>query len=191
MDLNITMLKDAGEALDKIMDAVSKFAKMIGSAAGTASEIIEWNVARNTRKTLLNVSITGTYVSQTQTRILLPTLEEYIENPDPKNWNLIKESIESTLASVRKMSDELKGAAMAIATTEFFPVLVGAVAQRQLMLMRISKIPAPQTGEEIEAVKEFLRKYKLLVEQLVEANSALGKYIDGLKAQNKWPIRGD
>jgi hypothetical protein len=57
--------------------------------------------------------------------------------------------------------------------------------------LRISEIRAPKNAEEMAALEEFLQNYLKPIQRLDEANQALRKYIDDLKARGKWPIRGD
>jgi hypothetical protein len=183
MDFNLKIFKDAAEAIDKIVDAVEKLGKMLYASASTASEVLERQFAKSALGRLRAISVSSTYLVQGRCSLLLASMDNYLKTPDAAKWEDFQQNVQTTVAAVQGLSDDIKGSSKEIATTDFFPVLVGAVAQRQLYLVNFTKMKPPTTPEEIEAARELILKYETLLTVLSEATKQLGHYIEALEAK--------
>ena len=98
-------------------------------------------------------------------------LQTFIEKPTTLNWSAIKSEIKEMLENIEKMTSNLHTAVPAIATTDFYPVLVGTLIERKSILTKLLNSAQPTTDEDIEAIKTFLTHYDRLIDELIKVPS--------------------
>jgi hypothetical protein len=183
MEISLRFAKDIVEALDKVIDAVEKMGTIVYKAGRTASEVLEKGLAKRTERRLRELSTKTTYLVESMCPRLLNSMEQYLNIRDAQQWEEFQKELENTLVAVRGLSDKIEVSSKALATTDFFPVLVSAVTQRELVLANFSKMKPPTSPEEIEAARMLVEKYAKLLVVLSNATKQLGGYIEALEAK--------
>jgi hypothetical protein len=192
MDLSLGVFKDAAEAIDKLADTVEKLRKMIAAAIGGGYELMKWSEARETRKKMSSVYSGALHIWQGQVVALVGSVEDFLEHPtDESGWKGVREAVASTLKGVSSLLEKLQLDRDRVITEEFFAELSLTLKLRERALTKLLEIPTPRSEQEIESVRSFLKKYLVLVDQLQNALKLLNEYIEKLKQDGKWPIRGD
>jgi hypothetical protein len=187
MLFQISVFKDAAEAIDKLVDAVSKLGAMFASAGNAGVALFDFATARRLISRLRSFDTQAIELYQSQQLKLRPRLQSFINTPTEANWNSACTEIQLTRKFVDEIAEGLKAAGPSIVTEDFYPILVGTLMSRKVALDAIAQSPAPKTPEEIEAVKDFLAKYDVLIAQLEMACTALSTYIKSLIDSGKWP----
>ncbi len=179
MEIGLSPLRD----IDRVIDAIEKLGKMLFAAGSTATEVLEKGLAKKAQHRLRGLSTKTTYLVQSLCPRMLHSMEQYLNIRDDQQWDEFQKEVGDTMLAVHDLSDEIKGSSKAIATTDFFPVLVSAVTQRELALANFSKMTPPTNPEEIKAAKMLVEKYEKLLVVLSEATKQLGNYIEALEAK--------
>ncbi|MET3906946.1 hypothetical protein ABID59_001277 [Bradyrhizobium sp. S3.3.6] len=183
MEISLRLAQDIVEALDKVIDAVEKLGTMVYKAGQTANEVLERGFAKRTEGRLRALSTKTTYLVESMCPRLLNSIEQYLNLRDAQQWDEFQKELQNTLIAVGGLSDKIEGSSKALATTDFFPVLVSAVTQRELVLANFAKMKPPTSHEEIEAAKALVEKYARLLVVLSNATKQLGGYIEALEAK--------
>jgi hypothetical protein len=104
VDVTISVFKDAAEALDKLVDTISKLAGLFRDAVKTGSELVDWAHARALRKTLTSIHKKTTFLVAEQRRAV-----EYSPAADPENdWHEFHEGLQSLLHQVQGLQQDLQ-----------------------------------------------------------------------------------
>jgi hypothetical protein len=121
------------------------------------------------------------------------TLEDYMAAPsDSDSWKVILDAIEGTRGEVMAILSELKSDSKDLSTLPFYSELLLTLAERERILSKVRTIKEPpKSPPELEAVKVFLDRYSKLIEELGNLNTEIAKFIERLRQDGKWPIRGD
>jgi hypothetical protein len=77
VDINVSVFKDAAEAIDKLVDVVSKLVGLLGKG----SDLIAWTTARTLRKKLGSIHSRTTSLWIGQGVRLRNTLADFIAEP--------------------------------------------------------------------------------------------------------------
>jgi|HubBroStandDraft_4_1064222.scaffolds.fasta_scaffold88625_1 hypothetical protein len=187
MPFSISVFKDAAEAIDKLVDAISKLGTMFTSAAKAGVAVFDFATARSLIGALRCFDTGAIALYQTQQLKLRPKLQEFIKSPTDTSWMIACSEIRTTRTLVDQVSKGLKKISPSLVTEEFYPILAGTLMAREVALDALIESPMPKTPEEIEAVKELLAKYDVLIAQLEKACESLSAYIKSLIDSGKWP----
>jgi hypothetical protein len=95
------------------------------------------------------------------------------------------------LEEVRALSSVLKSDGQELSTLPFYKDLLVSLAERERTLSSLLALSAPQSADELNALKRFLERYVILIEQLGKLTDAIAVFINKLRADGKWPIRGE
>jgi hypothetical protein len=192
VDITISVFKDAADAIDTVVGTLDKLIKLLTDAAHSGSDLIAWSTARSLKKKLSGVHSSSVVLWQSQTIVLKSRLEDFIANPAPEDWVALKGIFSGTLGEVRSISSELKADSKNLSTLPFFKDLLVTLGERELVLSKLlDEKVTPQTKEQLDALKAFLLRYVALIEQLGILTDRIADFINRLRADGKWPIKGD
>lgn len=183
MDLTIDLITQITNAIDKAIGSLQKLGTMFYDAGSTTVVVLEKGLAKKTHRQLRDLCTRTTYLVQSLCPRMLHSMEKYLNVRDDQQWDEFQKEVRNTMVAVRALSDDLLANSKAITTTDFFPVLVDAVSQRELALENFSTMTPPTTPEEIDAVRILVKKYAELLDVLSDARTELGKYIEAQEAK--------
>lgn len=186
-DLSISGLKDASEAIDKLVDTIKKIGELFGLAAATGAQIVGFARTQATINHLTDLSATLTTLTASQSATFLPELHEYAASPSEQRCQAVQDGINHTLDLCKGLVHQIKGSSREIATKDFFETLLASLMERDRTLERMRDGPRPETPEALIVLREHTDKYAELLTRLQQANRSLTGYIESLRTGNKWP----
>ena len=101
MEFSITVLKDAGEGVVKVVEALDKLIDFIANAATRGTDAIKWNEDRRLYDHLTELHAKTVIFSQTLCRQTEDSIAEYITDPEPEDWPKLQRVFQGVLARSR------------------------------------------------------------------------------------------
>jgi len=185
--MDIHVLKDAASAIDKLIGAIGKLGSLLKSATINGVELFDAVAARRAWGALTSFTKRQVGQFQSQRRLFMPKLQDFVEKPTSDKWEAIRHDIEAMLSNIEDMTKDLEKSSPVIVTTDFYPILVGTLIERKDVLTKLLNLSEPKTPEEFEAIKSFLARYDVLIEELIKAGDAMNTYVKSMMEKGKLP----
>jgi hypothetical protein len=157
----------------------------------STADVVNWVTARQLLKHLQGIHSRTTSLWVSQGVVLRNTLAEFLADPRSEDWIEVRDAVAGTLREVEKISDDLNYESTEYSTLPFYADMALSLAERKRTLTALLALDPPKTPEQLSALRAFLERYVILIEKLGELNKILAAHIERLKADGKWPIRGD
>jgi hypothetical protein len=193
MQTSIEMLTEAAQATDELSRSVHTLADLMSDAASRGSEIVHWSVARVLRKKRRRIPDGGTdlwglWIGTDAYPSI--TLDQFVAQPETADWMLFGLTVFVVADRVQVMLAELTRPIETFATGMQIKELASGLARRKSVLNGLQQLEQPSTDEEWAALKCFLRRYRELAQALRRFDDANDFYVERLRADGRWPIRG-
>lgn len=185
--MDIIALAEAAKSIDTIIGAIGKLGSLLKSATVNGVQLFDTATARSTWGALTSFSERQVGQFQSQRRLFMPKLQDFVEKPTSDKWISIQREIRGMLTNIEGMTKDLHRASPALLRTDFYPILVGTLIERKDVLTNLLNQSEPKTPEEFEAIKSFLSRYDALIEELIKAAGSLREYVTSMIAKGKFP----
>jgi hypothetical protein len=153
VEFSISILKDAGEGVVKVVEALDKLIDFIANAAGRGTDAIKWNKDRRLYDHLTDLHAKTVIFAQTWCRQTEDSLAEYITDPEPEDWPKLQRVFHGVLAEVGFIISQLESEAKRLATFQFYEELLRTFVERERALRKILELPPPISIEDIRELK--------------------------------------
>jgi hypothetical protein len=194
MNTNVEVWREAARAADELIEGVHTLAGLIAEAAAKGSEIIHWSSARVLRKKRQSIPRRDTNLwdswigADDRPRV---TLAEFAARPETADWMLFDLTLFVVANQVQGMSAEFSRQIRKFAAKPQIEELALSLARPQRALEALRNIDRPCTDEEWLGLKQFIERYIDLADALHQFNDAVETYVERLRADGRWPVRGD
>lgn len=194
MDASVELFAKAARAADELTPHTLALADLIGGAARSGTEIIHWSTARELRKKLNSIPGPDTdlwrmWIGAAWRPVVTRT--QYFAAPETGDWTLFGLVRSATALQLHGMAAELRRQCEKFPTPPEIRKIALAFTRRHTMLDALNSPEPPDSEAGWAAVKDFLNHYVALADALHRYQDAICLYVDRLKADGKWPIRGD
>jgi hypothetical protein len=177
IDVSMHVIKDAAEAADKLVDTLRKLGELFADTANKGYELIIWNTARRLKNKVKGIHSRSTLLWATP-MAAKATLEQFIADPQPDDWPALAELFDNTLKELQSLSRELKSNANDLSTLPFYSNLLVTLDDQERALVKVCRLGAPQSSDDLRNLKEFLGRYGALVEQFAKLNDAIVSFLE-------------
>jgi hypothetical protein len=189
-------LGEAAEAAEALTDVVAALAALVGDAAERGVDLVHWTTARELAKK-------GRFLPDRATDLWCMwvgaaarpcvTLADYMAAPERVewSWDLFQLIVSAASAQLEAMAAELGRQRTRFPTSSELAGLTARLVQWQGVLVALRALDPAASRDDWMAVRRFLARYPALAERLRDFNAAVAAYVRRLKADGKWPIRGD
>jgi len=190
------VLGEAAEAAEALTDIVAALAALIADAADRGSDLLHWTAARELAKKAQYLpersdDLWHMWIGAAARPCV--TLAEYVAAPERFEWSrvLFDLIVRAAHLQLEGMVAELARQRARFPTTPELADLTARLAQWQGVLSPLLQLDEPTASDDWVAVKRFLARYPALADRLRDFNAAVAAHVGGLKADGKWPIRGN
>lgn len=173
----INILKDLVEAIGAAGDAAKKLADGIKHLVVTGVEGYDAASARITYARLVDISKATTDLAVSQQVLVVETLEQYLDRPDPKAWPRVVDRLGSVLTQVNDVLAKVQKDKSDFVLRPAYEKLSMALRARVSLIQRLQSYPAPSSEQELKLLREANDKYIVLISQLREARDQLNEYL--------------
>ncbi|MCE9661923.1 hypothetical protein LY622_00565 [Halomonas sp. M5N1S17] len=165
------LLKTAAEVIKTATEALRDSVK-----AGV--ETMDIVAGRRAQHRLRNMYRGAVELTVQQGIALLPTAEKYLRVPSPGAWQQVRRDIEKTLAQVEPLTADLRALRGDFILEETYAALLITMKQRKVALRQVLDLAEPPTStEDLEAFREFLVGYVILVRELQGLTHAMAIFL--------------
>jgi hypothetical protein len=188
VDINISVLKDAAEAVDQLVDTIRRIAHLFRDAVKSGSQLVDWNTARLLRNRLAEIHKNTTFLFYEQTGMFYVYTDE-----NGVDWHNFHEHLAMLLRQVQSIKIDLQLDANELSTLPFYKDLLMSLAARERILKTIIKIEhSGMIGSSyINAVDDLTRRYSKLTDELETLNEEIRKFIVRLRHERQYPTEAD
>jgi hypothetical protein len=190
------VLGEAAEAAEALTDVVAALAALVADAADRGIDLVHWTTARELAKK-------GSFLPDRATDLWCMwigaaarpcvTLADYMAAPERVewSWDLFGLIVAATSGQLEGMAAELGRQRARFPTSPELAGLTSRLVQWQGVLATLEQLDPAASSDDWIAVRRFLARYPALADRLRDFNAAVAAYVARLKADRKWPIRGD
>lgn len=194
MDAGPDAWAEAARGADELAPFAHALADLLTEATARGSEIVHWSTARELRKKLNFIPGPDTdlwrmWIGAAWRPVVTRT--QYFAAPETEDWTLFGLIRTAAALQLQGIAAELGRQGEKFPTQAEIKEIAAAFTQRQHMLDGLDKPEPPESDAEWAAVKQFLDHYVALATALRRYQEAICVYVDWLKADGRWPIRGD
>jgi hypothetical protein len=165
----------AGSALENITDGIEH---LIITSAKT------WDIlnAKIQRNRLVDISARSTSLVVHKNAFIIGNIDKYLELKKPSiiEWNNFKINVRSVMLDVNELLSDVNDERSDFILNENYAKLSGSLVGRMSLLSKIDRLPMPTSQEELEQIKLFNEKYKILMFNMTTAIEHLNEYIKTL-----------
>ena len=185
---NIRIFAEAAAAADELAAGLSKLSRFVADTAGRGTEEIHWSTARELSKRTYYSRDTSLWIGAAPRA--RTTLAEIMVEPRSQDWDLVSTSVAGTWHQIDRLALDLKRENEKFSYRPLFGGLIKSL-QANAPILQAVPMAQPQSADELVAAKDFLTRYAILVDEICTLHEAVGAYVNRLKSDGKWPIRGD
>lgn len=168
----------AAELIDSAARIIKTITEALRDSLKAGFETVDLVSARKAGKRLTGVHRRAVHLVSRQSTMLLPTAEKYVSVPTLSNWQLVRDEIQETLGQVDLLVSDLKALRGDFIIEQTYLSLLNAMSQRQKVFRQVLELnELPSTESEMDAFREFLKSYVVLVRELQKLNLGIGAYL--------------
>jgi hypothetical protein len=180
----------AAEACDGLGEIFSALAARIADAARRGGDLIDWTTARALWKQLGTLLPDSSLWIGAGARERI-TLADIMPDPRSGDWDMIQVAVRTAAEQVQRVRIELSRELQKFSARPFVRETVESLRAREGALERLLALDPPQAVGELAALKRFLPRLVTLLARIADLCAAVDAYVARLRADGKWPIRGD
>jgi hypothetical protein len=179
----LNMLKQIGDGIGAIADGFDKFWNSLKKAVIDVDA--GWNelAARRVHAKLVDLSKQLTILPAMQTRAV-EDIDDYVRNPTPEGWVQIRLKLSNIFDKVKELVETLKNDNSDFVIGPLYKTLYDTLNQRVRLLESLKVMPPPEKKEELDQLRSINERYKRLVEEMSNARTALGEYLEKQKTRS-------
>jgi hypothetical protein len=157
MAMDLGFLSVITDAIKKTIEAYTSLDQAMSRLDKEKLDAADRAKLQATVKVMKDFSVDGTYEFHTLAITFIPAVSEYLENPDPKKWNAVKNTVVSSMDGLTQLSQTLYKNADIFGSKSFFDPLLESLIQRRDILKRLAAMPEPNVPADFDVLREFLK----------------------------------
>jgi hypothetical protein len=179
VEISISILKDASEALKVAVEALEKVMTFLRRQATDGWEFLDRRRAQDVSDQLHDLTMKIAFLVAGKI-VVGSDISSFANDPTVANWNAMQSKIVALASEMDSAVTGLRENGRAIAAQEFFPAFVESMVQKKAALENLTGATMPHSEEELEALKDFGKKYDGLLEAIQRANGEFRVYLGKL-----------
>lgn len=176
-----SILKDTADAIAKLGDSIAHLVHLGAQGWDAAS-------ARRTEARFIEMRKQLVTFKRSQGAVAV-SFEDYIarieqgRQPRQLDWTTVTNRLLPLMSEARSLLVELKSDKSDFVLEDAYERLHDSLDARLTLFQRLKDADAPQTPEQIEALKRMVTEWERLREELGRASEALTQYLKGKRAE--------
>jgi hypothetical protein len=181
----VNLFKDAVEAISAAGDAIESLTDSIAHLVKTGNDGYDFIAATREYNKLKDLSARSTNLVNLKQVVVVKSIDEYLALDEPTNyqWDSLIQGIQSVLGNVKLLLDDVKEERSDFVREDAYAKMGFSLQSRTMLLDKISKLPKPNSQEELDQLRELNEEYKRLIASFGDAIKQLNMYLKQDKSE--------
>lgn len=172
-----------GKLLTESAKAVEVFAVAVERLLESGTRVYDLIAARKAESRLKEISAQTSILIGVQSVRVVDRIDRYLAQPTPENWKRFQDGLPDVLRLVNDLLQDVQKerSGFIVEQQAAFEEFVASLSRRHSLLTELLATPAPQSKEEIDALRLVREQYAQLMNSLRRANRAISIYVNSIE----------